>query len=82
VRLHREGAGGTAAAALALLHHAHTRWRRVVTATTDESLAAAIGPIAGRYGDSSRAAFVLHMLDEFIHHGAELALLRDLYRAR
>lgn len=27
-------------------------------------------------------AFVLHILDELIHHGAEAALLRDLYAAQ
>ena len=32
------------------------------------------------YADRTRAAYVLHMLDEFIHHGAEIALLRDLWR--
>jgi hypothetical protein len=26
-------------------------------------------------------SWVLHVLDEVIHHGAEIALLRDLYRA-
>jgi hypothetical protein len=28
------------------------------------------------------AALVLHINREAIHHGAEIALLRDLYRAR
>jgi hypothetical protein len=28
------------------------------------------------------AALVLHIHREAIHHGAEIALLRDLYRAR
>jgi uncharacterized damage-inducible protein DinB len=78
----RDGAGPTAAAALELLHEAQARWRRVLTATTDEGLAAPLGSIAGPFGDASRAGFVLHMLDEFIHHGAEIALLRDLWRAR
>jgi hypothetical protein len=37
--------------------------------------------VAGpEYADRTRAAYVLHMLDEFIHHGAEIALLRDLWR--
>jgi hypothetical protein len=50
--------------------------------TTDESLLAPIGPAAGRYGAGTRLSFVLHLLDEFIHHTAEAALLRDLYAAR
>ena len=29
-----------------------------------------------------RVAFVIHIMDELIHHGAEVALLRDLYRVR
>jgi hypothetical protein len=53
-----------------------------LTAVAEEALAEKIGPIGGQYGDSDRAGFVLHMLDEFIHHGAEVALLRDLYRAQ
>ena len=39
------------------------------------------GPVGGPYADSSRAAFVLHQLDELIHHGAEIGTMRDLYRA-
>ena len=39
-----------------------------------------LGPVAGQYADQTRAAYVLHMLDEFIHHGAEVALLRDMWR--
>jgi hypothetical protein len=30
---------------------------------------------------ATRRSFVLHMLDELIHHGAEAALMRDLYAA-
>lgn len=60
---------------------AHELWRRCLTAVTDEALAEKLGPIGGQYADSDRAGFVLHMLDEFIHHGAEIALLRDLYLA-
>lgn len=40
-----------------------------------------IGEIGGPFADSTRRAFALHILDELIHHGAEVALLRDLYRA-
>jgi len=47
---------------------------------TDTDLWNKIGPIGGSYADGSRVSWVLHMLDEVIHHGAEIALLRDLYR--
>lgn len=72
---------GTAEPAVALLERAHTRWRSHVTAVPADSMAERLGPIAGPYADGTKASFVLHMLDEFIHHGAELAMLRDLYRA-
>ncbi|MCJ1714755.1 DinB family protein [Curtobacterium sp. VKM Ac-2922] len=38
-----------------------------------------IGAVAGPYGDATRRSFVLHVVDELVHHGAEAALLRDLY---
>ncbi len=34
------------------------------------------------YRDSTFLALMLHALDEVIHHSAEIALVRDLYRAR
>ena len=34
------------------------------------------------YADSPRLAFVLHEIDEQLHHSAEIGLLRDLYAAR
>lgn len=77
----RDGDPGTAADALAVLRGAHDVWRRVLDSTTDEGLAEPIGEVGGPFADSTRRAFVLHVLDELIHHGAEVALLRDLYRA-
>jgi hypothetical protein len=66
---------------LVLLERAHDRWDAHLALVTEESLAEHIGPVAGpQYAERSRAAYVLHMLDEFIHHGAEIALLRDLWR--
>ncbi len=48
----------------------------------DESLSLPIGEIAGRYGRDTRRSFVLHVVDELIHHGAECALLsRSLRRS-
>lgn len=80
--LNRSGAPGNAAEALATLEAAHDTWRTVLEGTTDESLAEPMGGVAGPYGSSTRRSFVLHVLDELIHHGAEVALLRDLYRAK
>jgi hypothetical protein len=70
----------SAADALEQLDRAHARWDAHLALVDDERLAAAIGPPGGENSDRTRAGFVLHMLDEFIHHGAEISLLRDLYR--
>lgn len=49
---------------------------------TDADLWEKIGGIGGPYADATRVSWVLHVLDEVIHHGAEIALLRDLYLRR
>lgn len=70
----------TAADALDQLDRAHARWDAHLALVDDERLGAPIGPVGGEYADGARAGYVLHMLDEFIHHGAEISMLRDLYR--
>lgn len=71
----------TAAEAIGRLEQAHDRWDAHLGLVDDDRLGQVIGPVAGpQYADRTRAAYVLHMLDEFIHHGAEIALLRDLWR--
>jgi hypothetical protein len=75
------GDPGTAADALAALDAACACGRDILDGTTESSLAAPIGPLADHYGTASRRSFVLHVLDELIHHGAEVALLRDLNAA-
>jgi uncharacterized damage-inducible protein DinB len=71
----------TAADAVALLERAHDRWDAHLGLAQNERLEERVGPVAGpEYRDRTRAAYVLHMLDEFIHHGAEISLLRDLWR--
>ncbi len=71
----------TASAAVALLERAHDRWDAHLDLADNECLEERVGRVAGPgYADRTRAAYVLHMLDEFIHHGAEISLLRDLWR--
>lgn len=72
----------TADEALATLERAHDRWDAHLALVTEEQLAQPIGPVGRSYGGQARTAYVLHMLDEFIHHGAEIALLRDLWAAQ
>lgn len=71
----------TAADAIALLERAHDRWDAHLVLIDDARLTEPVGPVAGPlFAERTRAAYVLHMLDEFIHHGAEIALVRDLWR--
>lgn len=47
---------------------------------TDADLWEKIGVVGGPYAAGTRISWVLHTVDELIHHSAEIALLRDLYR--
>lgn len=78
---HNAAPPATAGEALSRLERAHDRWDAHLALATDASLAEPIGAVAGpQYAQRTRTAYVLHMLDEFIHHGAEIAVLRDLWR--
>jgi hypothetical protein len=67
--------------ALAALDAANEWWRGLLSSVTEVALAELVGPVAGQYAESTKAGFVLHQLDEMIHHGAEVAVIRDLYAA-
>lgn len=79
--LDRAGAAGTAAEAAAQLDQAFALFRGHVAAVDAATLTDPIGPIGRQFAQSTRVAFVFHELDELIHHGAEVGVLRDLYRA-
>jgi hypothetical protein len=71
---------GDAATALAQLDAAYAGWIGGVRGLDPDRLARAIGPAEGPWADHSMAELVLHINRETLHHGAEIALLRDLYR--
>ncbi len=73
---------GTAKEALAQLDATHDAWVAGVRGLDDAALAVPVGPAEGPYAEQPMATLVLHIHREAIHHGAEVALLRDLYRAR
>jgi hypothetical protein len=73
---------GTAAGALAQLDAGYAGWVAGVRALSPDELAQPCGPAEGPYAELSMAALVLHIHREVIHHGAEIALLRDLYLHR
>jgi len=73
---------GTAADALVQLDGAYATWIKGVRGLGNDGLARPCGPAEGPYADYPLGALVLHINREAVHHGAEIALLRDLYRAK
>lgn len=72
---------GTAAEALARLDEGYATWIAGVRGLSDEALARACGE-EPPFTERPMAELVLHINREIIHHGAEIALLRDLYAHR
>ena len=73
---------GDAATALANLDAVYAAWNAGARALGDEGLRQPCGPAEGGFSDYPMAALVLHINREAMHHSAEVALLRDLYRWR
>lgn len=73
---------GTAAGGLTQLDAAYDAWTAGVRRLDDEALRRPCGPAEGPWGDRPMSTLVLHINREVIHHGAEIALLRDLYAHR
>jgi hypothetical protein len=66
-------------AALAQLDDAYRRWMTGVRSLTADSLGRPVGPSEGPWADHPMSELILHINREVIHHGAEIACLRDLY---
>jgi hypothetical protein len=72
---------GTANGALDQLDHMYAAWSDGVRRLGPDDLTRPCGPAEGPFADHPLLGLVLHINREAIHHGAEIALLRDLYRA-
>lgn len=72
---------GTAADALEFLEEGFRAWQSGVTALSESDLRAPLGPKGGPFADDPMLALVMHINRETMHHGAEMCLLRDLFRA-
>lgn len=70
---------GTADEALRRLDALHDQWVAGVRSWSDEDLEVPVGDKEPGFEERSRATLVLHIHRELIHHGAEIALLRDLW---
>jgi hypothetical protein len=72
----------TAKEALAELDVEYDRWVAGVRGLGAARLDEPVGEDEGDYAAYPYAALILHIHREVIHHGAEILLLRDLYRHR
>ncbi len=70
---------GDAATALVQLDEAYAGWITGVRGLGAGGLSRPCGPAEGPWAQASMAELVLHINREMLHHGAEIALLRDLY---
>ncbi|KUI26078.1 serine/arginine repetitive matrix protein 1 [Mycobacterium sp. IS-1496] len=68
-----------AATALRQLDEEYQRWITGVRTLDADALARPCGPAEGPFADYPMLALVLHINREVIHHGAEIACIRDLY---
>ncbi|MFE0025609.1 DinB family protein [Amycolatopsis sp. NPDC059021] len=73
---------GDAATALEQFDRAYAAWSAGMRALGPSELRRPAGPAEGPFAGRPLASLILHIHREVIHHGAEIALLRDLYRAR
>jgi hypothetical protein len=68
-----------AATALDQLDDAYRRWIEGVRGLDEDALRRPIGPAEGPFAERPMIDLVLHINREVIHHGAEIACIRDLY---
>ena len=71
----------TARNAVRLLERAHERWDAHLVLVSDDRLGELVGDAGGQYANHTKVGYVLHMLDEFIHHGADITLRDPEYGA-
>jgi len=66
---------------IAFLEQAYQRWHDGIATLDDAGLQAPLGPRGAQYAAEPMAGLILHINREVMHHGGEIGLLRDLYRA-
>ncbi|HEY2442481.1 MAG TPA: DinB family protein [Streptosporangiaceae bacterium] len=71
-----------AAAVPGFLDEHYRAWRAGLAGLSLGEWAAPLGPAWGPYAKDSTIDLALHVLDEVVHHGAEVGVLRDLYSHR
>jgi hypothetical protein len=72
---------GDATQAVAFLERSYRHWHDGIAGLDDEGLRRPLGPRGGPYAGDPMAELIAHLNREVMHHGGEIGLLRDLYRA-
>jgi len=72
---------GTAAGGIAFLEDAYQRWHGSIAGLDEATLREPLGARGGPFAEDSMAALIVHISREAMHHGGEIGVLRDLYRA-
>jgi hypothetical protein len=70
-----------AAAAIAFLETTYQQWHDGIAGLDEEALSAPLGPKGAQFANDPMAELIAHVNREVMHHGGEIGLLRDLYRA-
>ncbi|SNT64214.1 DinB superfamily protein [Asanoa hainanensis] len=70
-----------ATGALAFLDDVYGRWHTAIAALDADELARPLGPRGAYFAAEPMAALIVHVNRETMHHGGEIGVLRDLYRA-
>lgn len=71
---------GTASDGIRFVEDGYKAWLEGISAMSDQDLWRPVGEAEGSYAKEPFIGLILHLNREFFHHGAEVALLRDLYR--
>ena len=72
---------GTADAGIAFLEHWYGRWMGAIKGLGEDALNEPLGPKGSFFAQDSMLGLIAHINREAMHHGGEICLLRDLYRA-
>ncbi|MFF5233447.1 DinB family protein [Dactylosporangium sp. NPDC000521] len=71
----------TAKDAVAFLDASYREWHGHVSALGEAALSAPLGPKGAYFSAGPMAALIAHVNRETMHHGGEIGVLRDLFRA-
>jgi hypothetical protein len=72
---------GSAASGLRFLSQEYRKWHDAIAGLDASSLEGPLGPRGAHFAEDPLAALIVHINREVMHHGGEICLLRDLYRA-